>query len=63
MGKIGYTFAMMRASWEVLKKDKELLLFPLLSGFCCLLVMLSFALSGSARFEFDLHRTGTERDH
>jgi hypothetical protein len=44
MGRIGYTFAMMRSSWEVLKKDKELLLFPLLSGFCCLLVMLSFAL-------------------
>jgi hypothetical protein len=44
MGRIGYTFAMMRSSWEVLKKDKELLLFPLLSGFCCLLVLLSFAL-------------------
>lgn len=44
MEKIAYTFAMMRSSWEVLKKDKELLLFPLLSSFCCLLVMLSFAL-------------------
>ena len=33
----------MRASWDVLKQDKELLLFPLLSGICCLLVLASFA--------------------
>jgi hypothetical protein len=34
---------MMRASWDVLKQDKELLLFPLLSGICCVLVLASFA--------------------
>lgn len=33
----------MRASWDVLKQDKELLLFPLLSGVCCVLVLASFA--------------------
>lgn len=44
MGKIAYTFSMMRASWEVLKQDKELLLFPIFSGICCLLVMASFAI-------------------
>lgn len=33
----------MRASWEVLKQDRELLLFPLFSGICCLLVLASFA--------------------
>ena len=44
MGKISYTFSMMGASWEVLKKDKELLVFPLLSGICCILVIVSFAL-------------------
>ncbi len=33
----------MRASWEVLKQDKELLAFPLLSGLCCLLILASFA--------------------
>ena len=33
----------MRASWDVLKQDKELLLFPLLSGICCVLVLASFA--------------------
>jgi len=43
MGKFGYTFQMMGASWDVLKKDRELLLFPLFSCICCLLVMVSFA--------------------
>jgi len=42
--RISYTWGLMRASWDVLKKDKTLLLFPLLSGFCCLLVLLSFAI-------------------
>lgn len=32
-----------KASWEVLKLDKELLIFPLLSGMACLLVLASFA--------------------
>jgi hypothetical protein len=41
--RISYTWALMRASWDVLKRDKTLLLFPLLSGICCLLVLLSFA--------------------
>jgi hypothetical protein len=35
---------LVRQSWEVLKLDKELLVFPLLSGIACLLVMASFAL-------------------
>jgi hypothetical protein len=42
-GKISYTFSLMGASWEVLRKDKELLVFPILSGICCLLVTASFA--------------------
>jgi len=33
----------MRASWEVLKQDKELLLFPLFSAVGCVLVLASFA--------------------
>jgi hypothetical protein len=33
----------MRASWEVLKQDKELLVFPLLSAIGCMLVLASFA--------------------
>ena len=43
MGKLSRTFSLMRASWDVLKQDKELLVFPLLSGVCCLLVLASFA--------------------
>lgn len=42
-GRISYTFSLMSASWQVLKSDKKLLLFPLLSGICCLLVVASFA--------------------
>lgn len=34
---------LVRQSWEVLKLDRELLVFPLLSGLACLLVMASFA--------------------
>lgn len=43
MGKFSRTTSLMRASWEVLKQDRELLLFPLFSGICCLLVLASFA--------------------
>jgi hypothetical protein len=41
--KFSYTWELMRASWDVLKQDKELLIFPMLSGICCLLVLASFA--------------------
>jgi len=44
MGKFSHTWSLMGASWEVLKKDKEILIFPLISGICCLLVMASFAI-------------------
>ncbi len=35
---------LVKQSWQVLKLDKELLLFPMMSGVACLLVMASFAL-------------------
>ena len=41
--RISYTWSLMRASADVLKRDKTLLLFPLLSCICCLAVLLSFA--------------------
>jgi len=41
--KFSYTWELMGASWGVLKQDKELLVFPLISGICCLLVAASFA--------------------
>lgn len=34
----------MSACWQILKKDKEMLVFPLVSGLCCLLVMATFAI-------------------
>ena len=40
---IGRTWSLMGASWNVLKKDREILVFPLLSGISCLIVMASFA--------------------
>ena len=41
--KFRYTWSLMGASWTVLRHDKELILFPLLSGICCILVVASFA--------------------
>lgn len=43
MGKVASTWTLMGASWEILKKDKEMLLFPVLSCIACLVVMASFA--------------------
>ncbi len=42
MGRISQTFYFMRASFEVLKKDKELLFFPVISGIACLCVLATF---------------------
>lgn len=44
MQKFSNTWALMGASWEVLKKDREMMVFPLVSGICCLLILASFAL-------------------
>ncbi len=42
--KISYTWSLMGASWDVVRRTKGLLLFPLLSGVCCLAVAASFAI-------------------
>jgi len=42
MGKISMTMSLMKASWQILKKDRELLLLPVISGICCLSVMAIF---------------------
>lgn len=42
--RIAYTWQLMGASWQILKQDKRLVVFPLFSGICCLLVLASFAL-------------------
>jgi len=43
MGKIARTWSLMSECWQVLKQDKSLLVFPLISGICCLLLLTSFA--------------------
>ena len=42
--RVAIGWQLTKQSWQVLRLDKELLLFPLLSGMACLLVMASFAL-------------------
>ncbi len=42
MGKIATTLSLMGASWQILKRDRELLLIPVISGICCLAVMTIF---------------------
>jgi len=39
---IGRNIALIKASWEVLRNDKELLLFPVLSGIVCIVITASF---------------------
>jgi hypothetical protein len=46
MGKIAITMSLMKASWQILKKDKELLLLPVISGVCCLSIMTIFVVLG-----------------
>ncbi len=40
--RLSKSFELAGCSWEVLKSNKKLLLFPFLSGLCCLLVTASF---------------------
>lgn len=53
-----------KSSWQVLKLDNELLLFPLLSGIACLLVLGSFALPlwGSDYFRLVLQERQAPQD-
>lgn len=40
--RITTSFALARSSWDVLKQDKQLIVFPIFSGACSLLVLLTF---------------------
>src|SRR5439155_7447613 len=44
MNKIHRTWSLMSACWKILKKDKEMLVFPLISGLACLVLLASFAI-------------------
>ncbi|MBN1124310.1 MAG: hypothetical protein JXA82_04825 [Sedimentisphaerales bacterium] len=43
-GRISNTWSLMGQSWQILKQDKEMLIFPLISGICCILVTASFVI-------------------
>ncbi len=43
MGKFSRTWQLMGASWRLLKQDKRLVVFPMLSGVVLTLVIVSFA--------------------
>lgn len=42
MGKIGRSWQLMKTSLGVLRKDKEIMIFPVLSFFACVIILLSF---------------------
>ena len=46
-GRMSRGFALLRASWDVLKLDKELMVFPILSFLACLAVLVVMATSPS----------------
>ena len=47
MGSISRGFRLAKASWGVVKQDRELLVLPMISFFCSLLVMGVFALGAA----------------
>jgi Family of unknown function (DUF6159) len=44
MGRVSRGWELLSESWAVLRQDKQLILFPILSSVVCILVMASFAL-------------------
>lgn len=40
--RISNSFALAQSSWGVLRRDKQLVVFPMLSGIACILVLISF---------------------
>ena len=49
MGKIANTWEIMKASWGVLKKDKEIVMFPVFSSIASVIQVLRDTLPGRAR--------------
>ena len=44
MGKLASSLELMEASWEVLKKDKEILFIPVISGISVMVMLASFVI-------------------
>ncbi|WP_425601646.1 DUF6159 family protein [Dyella silvae] len=49
-GRFSRSWSLMKASADVLRSDKSLLMFPLVSGICCLLVAASFLIPVALAF-------------
>ncbi|OZB61606.1 MAG: hypothetical protein B7X39_00975 [Lysobacterales bacterium 14-68-21] len=62
MGKFARSWELMKASAGVLRSDKSLLVFPLLSGLCSLVVMASFLIPVAA-MTIEGSRLGVEYKH
>ncbi|MFC2150262.1 DUF6159 family protein [Calditrichota bacterium] len=52
------TFGLISASWDVLKQDKELMWFPVISGTCCLMLMATSFLPIFGEMPLILHTFG-----
>ena len=63
MNRIHRTWLLMSACWQILKKDKEMLLFPLISGLCCLLLLASFVLPFYLTGSWQPPKAGAETGH
>ncbi len=62
MGKFARSWELMKASAGVLRSDKSLLVFPLLSGICSLVVMASFMIPVASRV-IEGERLGVHYQH
>jgi len=64
MAKIARTWSLMSECWQVLRQDKSLLVFPLISGICCLLLLASFAIPiySTGAWEPPGHDASTQRE-
>ena len=57
MSKTATTWELMKASWHVLMRDKALLLFPVVSGIACFLVLLTFIVLEGKGFRHDTYHS------
>ncbi|MGA9852485.1 MAG: DUF6159 family protein [Gammaproteobacteria bacterium] len=61
MGKFARTWQLMGASWQLLKRDKRLVIFPLISGVALALVIAAFAIPMFA--DGEVHRYLNDPNH
>jgi hypothetical protein len=62
MGRLGNSFELMGASWGVLKKDKEILLLPVISGISVIVMLAAFVVPAILANDPDLLHRLTHED-